>query len=229
MGGKMNANSNTEVRSQLGPLKDFAERSDIAISTLTHPAKAAGIRAIDHFISSIAFINAGRIAHLCVEEVEVDPDTNERIPTGRVLFCNVKNNPSKGLMPTLAYRKEDTLIERISEFEEITAPRINWSENPVDITGDQAIAAMSGKLPDAQPKVQAFLRELLRNGPMEVAKIQKEANTQQFTEKQLRTAREKLKLVVSKTGLTGAWMWALPETADDGLDSNLQGDWTRHK
>ena len=46
MGGKIDAHKVTEVRSQLGPLKDFAERANIAVSAVTHPAKNPGKRAI---------------------------------------------------------------------------------------------------------------------------------------------------------------------------------------
>jgi hypothetical protein len=104
MGGKMDSHKTTEVRSQLGPLKDFAERSDVAISAITHPSKNAGHRAIDHFIGSQAFIAAARIGHACFEEVGEDEK-----PTGRVLFTNPKNNPSPR-KPTLAYRIVEIVI-----------------------------------------------------------------------------------------------------------------------
>ena len=41
MGGKIDSHKTTEVRSQLGPLKDFAEEMDVAISTITHPPKGS--------------------------------------------------------------------------------------------------------------------------------------------------------------------------------------------
>lgn len=218
MGGHMNADSNTQVRSQLGPLKDFSERSNIAISTITHPAKAAGHRAIDHFIHSVAFLNAGRIAHLVIEEVDVDPDTKERSPTGRNLFTNCKNNASAGLMPTLAYRIEEQMIKQISKWEEITAPHIIWSENTLSITANEALANMSGKVQDAQPKVQGFLYDMLKSGPVKVVEIQREAERLGYTEKQLRTAKEKLKIEVEKKGIgIGSWMWKMPEQEEDGL------------
>ena len=70
MGGKLDSHRATDVRSQLGPVAELAERVDIAFSAITHPAKSAGQRAIDHFIGSQAFIAAARIGHLCVEETE---------------------------------------------------------------------------------------------------------------------------------------------------------------
>jgi AAA domain len=46
MGGKVDTHKATDVRSQLGPLADLAERMDVAISAITHPAKNAGPRAL---------------------------------------------------------------------------------------------------------------------------------------------------------------------------------------
>jgi putative DNA primase/helicase len=40
MGGRIDAHKTTEVRAQLGPLKDFAERANVAVSTITHPPKS---------------------------------------------------------------------------------------------------------------------------------------------------------------------------------------------
>jgi hypothetical protein len=89
MGGKVDSHKTTEVRSQLGPLKDFAERTNIAISAITHPPKHSSSRAIDHFIGSQAFIAAGRIGHACFEEMDEDGDGEKR-STGRILFTNAK-------------------------------------------------------------------------------------------------------------------------------------------
>ena len=77
MGGKMDSHKATEVRSQLGPLKDFSERTNVALSAITHPAKNASARAIDHFIGSQAFIAAARIGHACFEEFEEDDERRE--------------------------------------------------------------------------------------------------------------------------------------------------------
>jgi AAA domain len=92
MGGKMDSHKTTEVRSQLGPLKDLAEETNVAFSTITHPAKSPGNRAIDHFIGSQAFIAACRIGHVCIKEMEPDDD-GKSIWTKRVLFCNAKKSP----------------------------------------------------------------------------------------------------------------------------------------
>jgi hypothetical protein len=133
MGGKMDSHKATEVRSQLGPLKDFAERINTAVSAITHPAKNASQRAIDHFIGSQAFIAAARIGHVCTEEIEEDEDGN-REPTGRTLFTNPKNNPHK-MMPTLAYTIGELVVGQDPQTAEtIAAPRVIWDDEAVDIS-----------------------------------------------------------------------------------------------
>jgi putative DNA primase/helicase len=217
MGGRMDSHKATEVRAQLGPLKDFAERTNIAISTITHPPKAATLRALDHFIGSQAFIAACRVGHLCIAETE-ENETGERLPTGRILFTNVRNTAYRQRMSTLAYRKVEVTVGTAEQgFERpVTAPQIVW-EGPVDITADAAVAAASGKKSDQQPKVQAFLREMLKDGRAVPQKEIEEAATKKgFTDKQLRTAKEKLGVHVDKEPgkMTGGWFWQLPDPSD---------------
>ena len=110
MGGKVDTHKTTEVRSQLGPLKDFGERTNVALSAITHPAKNASAKAIDHFIGSQAFIASARVGHACFEEFEDGEERGEKVPTGRILFTNVKYS-AHTKMPTLAYKIESVDIE----------------------------------------------------------------------------------------------------------------------
>jgi hypothetical protein len=61
LGGKLDSHRATDVRNQLGPLKDLAESSNVAFSAITHPAKRPGPKALDHYIGSQAFIAAPRL------------------------------------------------------------------------------------------------------------------------------------------------------------------------
>lgn len=211
MGGKVDSHKTTEVRAQLGPLKDFAERTNVAVSAITHPPKSAGQKAIDHFIGSQAFIAAGRIGHLCIEEVTEDEE-GTKIPTGRVLFANAKNN-AHIKMPTLAFRVAETVVE-----DNIAAPRVVW-EGAVDITADQAVGAASQgdskkKQRGAQEKVQAVLQSImdraqpgLLDGKQTVAAKAaiEEAAKHGITAEQLKTAREKMGIHTQQ--IAGQWVW----------------------
>jgi len=209
LGGRMDSHKATEVRSQLGPLKDFAERTNIATSAITHPPKSSSQKAIDHFIGSQAFIAACRVGHLCIAEMEDDGD-GDKVETGRVLFAHVKYNNSVK-MPTLVFRKEEMILHGSSEspWTIIKAPRVVWDKNPVDITADEAIRAAKSGDRGEQKKVQAFLRKLLQNGqPMAVKTIMEEGAKHGYSEKQLRSAKEELGIKSVKTA-EGCWTWQL--------------------
>jgi putative DNA primase/helicase len=208
MGGKIDSHKATEVRSQLGPLKDFSERMNVAVSAITHPAKSTSQRAIDQFIGSQAFIAAGRVGHVCIKEIE-EEDGNE---TGRILFAHAKHNPSKK-MPTLAFRVVEATVgqDEVSRLP-ITAPHVVWEKDAVDITADEAVRAAAGvgKQRGKQEAVQAFLRDILKDGkPVPQKIILAEAAKHGFTYEQLRTARLKLGIVPEQLKGGGGWVWQL--------------------
>jgi hypothetical protein len=212
MGGKMDAHKVTEVRSQLGPLKDFAERINVAVSAVTHPAKNPGKRAIDHFIASQAFIGAARIGHACFEEVYENED-GEKTPTGRVLFTNPKNNPS-AKMPTLAYRIVTGIeIGRDRNGRLITSSKVEWGSEAVDISADDALAAgnSSPRRDETQTEVRKFLRRMLSGSELVLqTQIMEEGKVMGFSEKQIRTAARRMNVNKAKEGFDGPWYWSLP-------------------
>jgi hypothetical protein len=112
----------TDVRSQLSPLKQLAERTGVAFSAITHPPKNASPRALDHFIGSQAFIAAARIGHLWVAEMEEDEEGGRgaKRPTGRRFFTNPKINVA-ARQPTLIYGID---VVELDEFDPDTGERI---------------------------------------------------------------------------------------------------------
>jgi putative DNA primase/helicase len=213
MGGKVDSHKTTEVRSQLGPLKDFAERTNIAISAITHPPKHSSNRAIDHFIGSQAFIAAGRIGHACFEETEEDEEGN-KTPTGRVLFTNAKYNAYKK-MPTLAFKIESTQVVREPGVV-IETSGVVFDSEAVEISADEAIAAAKPKRKTSEREDESYrivnwLRDMLKDGPREQTEIVKQGSALGYSRSQLRTAREKLHIDPKKKDFTGPWMWDLPD------------------
>jgi hypothetical protein len=205
MGGRMDSHKATEVRSQLGPLKDFAEKMNVAVSAITHPAKNAGPRAMDHFIGSQAFIAAARIGHVCVPEM-IDGEK-----TGRILFTSVKYSASEQ-PPTLAYSIEGiTVTDPINPYCELKTSHVVWENGAVDMTADEAVRAASGKDKHGgrQSEVQAFLKDMLGLGmPIPVSQILEEGLKRGFSKRQLDFAKDRLGIVSSQPGgLKSPWFW----------------------
>jgi putative DNA primase/helicase len=202
--GRINSNSPTDVRGQLGPLKRLAECTNAAFSTITHPPKSAGERPLDQFIGSQSYIAAVRIGHLCIPEVRWNED--DRVTTGRVFFTNPKNNLHE-MMTTLVYRVEPVDIRHKRIL--VRVSRIRWDNEPAHLTADQAIA--STKAPPRTAKVDDFLQKLLADGPMSNTEVMAAARDNGFTEGQIKRAKERLKIASKKDGLQGGWKWSLPE------------------
>jgi putative DNA primase/helicase len=211
MGGKIDSHKATQVRDQLGPLKNLAERTDVAFSTITHPAKSGGRRAIDHFIGSQAFIAAGRVGHVCTKEK--DEEGNE---TGRRLFSVAKINAGR-MEPTWAYTIEETTVF-CDDGEPIITARVVWDPEPINITADQAVAAAAGfQSDDQKQKVKAcgnFLVMMLSDGPKLGDEVQKKAKALDFGRKALDKACAELGIVKKPGKFQGQWEWSL---ATEGL------------
>jgi hypothetical protein len=193
MGANTDSHRATDVRSQLGPLKDSAEKIKVAISAITHPPKAFSPRAMDHFIGSQAFVAAARIGHVCVSELD-----NDKTPTGRVYFTSVKYSASER-MPTLGYRIEGVTHQYGNGFDAITleTSRVNWETNIDDITADDAVAPMaskgSGKREQKKKAINDFLYYMLKDGkPVPANRIYAEGAKHDFSEDQLKRAKDKL-------------------------------------
>jgi hypothetical protein len=217
--GKIDAHSATDVRGVLGPLGALAERRNVAIYTITHPAKAT-TAAINAFVGSQAFIATARVGYLTIEEAD-----DEGRPTGRSLVTMVKANLGPR-MPTLAYRLAQVAVgEDHRDGRTIYGSYVTWDDGPVDVTADQALAAAAGKGRGSEPSAKndavEFLVQVLAGGPLPVVDIEAEARaagmlghaTPINKDKPFRAAKEKMRIksYQSKGQKSGGWVWELPD------------------
>jgi Bifunctional DNA primase/polymerase, N-terminal/AAA domain len=220
--GKINSNLPTDVRGQLGPLADLAERSNVAFSTITHPPKSGSQRALDHFISSQAFIAAARVGHICNAEYEIGEDgkpvRDERGHarlTGRNLLSVVRCAVGPK-MPTLAYRIAVLTVGQDQKTgRSITAPYVIW-EGVVNVSADQAVGNVHAayerdKKSKNEQSAVSFLEDMLASGPVPKRIIEARA-AGRFSLDQLDRAKKKLGVLAEKAkGANGGWLWRLPD------------------
>ena len=130
--GKTDSHKNAEVRGVLEPLSAMAERTRVAVLSVTHFSKsgaANATKALHRFIGSIAFIGAPRMAFAVIEDAD-DKD--------RRLMLAAKNNLAV-LSQGLAFKLRQTIIAK-----GIVASRVDWDAEPVTITANEALAAEAG-------------------------------------------------------------------------------------
>jgi hypothetical protein len=84
-----------------------------------------------------------------------------------------------------------------------------WSDDPVTISADEPLAAAAKKVKSG---ASDFLQEVLRDGPVDHTEIVRLGEKAGYSEKALRTARDKLGVKPSKKGFgaDGKWEWGLP-------------------
>ena len=141
-------------------------------------------------MGSLEWVAAPRAVFLVTEEAGTD----------RRLFLPLKNNLAADRFG-YAFRIEDRVVAH-----GITTSAVVWDHEPVTITADEALAAAAkGRKSGAID----FLEQVLSDGPVdqtEIVRLGKEAG---YSEKNLRTAREKLGVTPKKEGFgpNGKWVW----------------------
>jgi hypothetical protein len=106
--GKTDSHKNAEVRGVIEPLSAMAERTRVAVLSVTHFSKTGAAnttKALHRFIGSIAFVGAPRMAFAVIDDAE-DKD--------RRLFLHAKNNlaaPPQGL----AFRLHQTIVGEMAD------------------------------------------------------------------------------------------------------------------
>ena len=172
-GRGFNRNYGADVRTILDRLAMFAARHDLGVLAITHLNKSTGAKAITRIVGSLEWAAAPRAVFLVTEEAG----------TGRRLFLPLKNN----LAPDrTGYAFE---IENKVVADGIRTSAVVWSDDAVTISADEALAAAAKRI--ASGAID-FLQQALREGPVDQTEIVRRGKEAGFTEKNLRTAREKL-------------------------------------
>jgi hypothetical protein len=144
LGGK-DIYKDNEVRSALAPLKEIAERCNVAIVMIRHITKGGSDKAIYLGGGSIAFIGLSRLGWLAVR----NPDNENQC-----ILANIKNNLGKPA-PKLLY----SIVSEVGSNDE--RPYIRWEG--VSSHSDQELMSKSTQVP-GQGR-QAILRLLKGNYP----------------------------------------------------------------
>ena len=201
--GRTDSHKNSEVRGVLEPLAAMAERTRVAILSITHfskPGAASTAKALHRIIGSTAFTAAPRVALAVIEDAE---------SPGRYLVLHAKNNlapPPQGL----AYRLEQTIIEG-----GIVASRVAWETEPVTMTANQAMAADAAGSEGGRTADEAreFLQDILGNGPVPHKEVRSAAEGAGLTWASVRRAKDRLGVTSVRESIgtsgDGRWVWSL--------------------
>jgi putative DNA primase/helicase len=213
--GRVDSHKMAEMRAVLGPIAEMAARLNVAVIGNTHLSKSAdNNKALYRFVGSIATIAAARTAFVIVEDRE---DSTRR------LFLNAKNNLAP-IQPGMAFRVEQHIVAP-----GVLGSTVGWESGHVNETADSALTFDGGQAGTAKDDAIELLQRILADGPLLVREIEREArdcgllaDAAQIGQcKPLRAARRALGVKVSKDGMRGGWVWALPDApVEDGGNSS---------
>lgn len=191
--GKVDANSNAEVRRMLAKLSGMAEQTRATVLCVTHLNKASQNKMVYRSMGSLAFTAAARLAW----PVARDPNR----PDMRVL-TPIKSNIS-GAVPGLRFR--------VTEKDGAPGPTIEYEVSAQPVTLDDLEAA--GDQPQEPGELEeavSWLREALRDGAMGAKEVMRQAKEMGMSSVTVRRAKRQAGVRVEKSKeKDGPWMWRL--------------------
>jgi hypothetical protein len=196
MGG-VDSHKNSDVRALLTPVAELAARYGAAIVVISHLNKGGAAGAIGRITGSIGLPAAARAAYL----IQKDADD-----ASRRLFLHMKNNIGTD-HAGLAFR----IVER-QVTGSIRAPVIEWENQHLTITADEALAASAneGEERGAVGEAMDFLQDILCTGPVSCKHINAGAKANGIKDRTLDRAKKRLGILTRKTGMKDGWIWELP-------------------
>src|SRR5229473_1754040 len=194
LGGKTDGFKDVEIRLVLEPLREMAERLQIAVILIMHVKKGAEDEVVYRIGGSYGFAALARAIFFCTRDPE---------DATRVYFSNPKMSVGP-LAKTLAYRvRPDMTLE--------------WDRDEIKLSAFEILGAQGkpGPKQSARKSVKAWLLEFLGEGPRPSFDGWRTAAEMNFSDSTVRRALDELGVLVEsvrdeKSGQITGHTWALP-------------------
>lgn len=193
------SNDQGDIRAAFTPLVQLAEDFDVAIVFVHHNRKGTGSHASERLSGSLQI---GATVRQSWEVVRDPEDENRR------LLLPGKNSNARDC-GGLAFRIVDTDIS-LSENDDFVG-RVEWEPGVIDLSADEFTRCQADEQ-SRDPWPVEWLRDHLNDGPKAASEVSRAAKTDGLSGKQIRTARERLKVVPYKSDFKGGWIWELPDS-----------------
>jgi hypothetical protein len=205
--GEADDHKNAAVRGVLAKLSDLASRQRLAVLLVSHLRKAIDPHASNRIMGSLAYVALSRIVWLAMRHT-VDDGSGK--PLERRIIALVKGN--------LTPQRTGLEYEITRPHSDHDEPHIEWFEEPIELTADEALAEPAGK-PGPKPARKCaaleWLREYLANGSRPTAEIESAAEAAGHNAAALKRAKKELGVLSFRKTPTGPWFWRLPPEDQD--------------
>jgi AAA domain-containing protein len=200
--GAAKMNAEQEVRSVLIPLKNLAEKMDVAIIGVMHLNKKVETNAINRVGGAMAFVGVARSAYLFQASEEDGNITHQHFMV--LLKCNITKKVD-GLVYEIPART--VMIEGSEEW----MPYINFiattTKNAEGVL--QPKTDIPGRPPESLTVAKTWLKEFLSDGPKPSAEVFKAGKElKDLKPRTIERAKAEVGVISAKDGK--AWSWSLP-------------------
>jgi hypothetical protein len=192
--GNVNPNAVEKVRAMLTPLAALAERSKAALVLTSHLNKSSTMQALYRNSGSASgWVGKARAAFLVIKDAQDQGDYGQH----RRIFAPIKANLSRTEPQALFFRITDN-------------PGLTFEPVPEGFNLEEQLSSNRNEAAPQLDEAKAFLREALKEGPIESNSILQQARQAGISEKTLIRAKKALKISSLRDGGThGFWFWSL--------------------
>jgi putative DNA primase/helicase len=211
---------NTDVRRGLQPLANLAAKARCVVLGITHFSKGtSGREPLERITGSIAF---GAFARIVMVAAKGQPVT-EGEPAPRMLVRAKSNlGPDGGGF-------EYELVQRSAPGrDDLPAAAVQWGGS-IDGSARELLATTEISDPPGEASAlddaQAFLADMLADGPLPANKIFADAKGAGHSDATIRRAKTALGVESRKdgeAGIRGGWVWALPRRCSKNAEDAQQ-------
>jgi hypothetical protein len=184
------ANKDQDSRKALTPVKDMAERTDVAVVAVRHLNKNVSLSAIQRGGGNMGLIGVARAGAFFAYHPDEDGQ--------RVMAPHKSNLAEKPA--SLAFRLVNCEVHG-------NVPRVEWHG-----ATEHDANSLTGSSTDKTEldAAKEFLRAELADGPMWSKQVFKDAHDAGVAQKTLYRAKDALRVKSEKVGVEG-WQWSLPQ------------------
>lgn len=186
--GKVDANSNSDVRGALAPIMNLAQKHRIALVCISHLNKGSG-KAMYRTIGSLAFTAAARAAFGIAKDEE---DEEVRY------MCEIKNNLAKNTCP---------LTYTISYSNEHRAPYLIFGGEVRDKTTEDIMNPEPSNGNTKKELMREVITSFLSSGARTADEVRAELEKHNLSFRSLERYKKEFKVESYRPDPTGAWFW----------------------
>ena len=206
------SNKNAEVRRSLQPVVDMAANLGAAVLGITHYSKGtAGRDPTERVTGSLAF---GALARLVMGTAKGAQDGDPR----RLIRTKSNIGLDGGGV------EYDLLQVPVDSSRGIFGQQVRWGAT-LEGSARELLAEVEGTDQDkAAPEREAaarWLEQVLRQGPVARAEVERKAETMGLSWATVRRAQKSLGIKPRKSGMGGGWTWQLPSA--EGAHEDAEG------